>query len=243
MNPKKFFLVLVVVVVVVLTGCKNNPLNPLDEKGDSAQKTPTGSAQATVQATPSVSGNPKIELCTFDKPGNIDDMSKTVIEQAQQDLWFHRVYNPKLFNAANNWGGADSWFVSLALGANTGGSWISHGNPGQIIFRATSVTTTWCLGVSTSGQYKQQFLAGANDSPVAINVRIAPNALVSVRTNSGKIVSQTTSDTGDITIILPDDGVVVIAVAFTTAAPTFESLIWWGPYDRSADINTIDARE
>jgi len=227
---------LALIIVIALTGCKTNPL---DEKGDSANKNPTGSAQATPRP---VSGN-SIELCTFDNPGSLDTMPKQVIELAPAEAWFHRVFNTRLFNEANNWGGADNWFMSLALGPNSGGSWTSMSNPGQIVYRATSTSTTWCLGLLTTKQYKSQFLGDVADVPIAVNIRITPNTLISVRTATGKTISQATSDGGDITIILPDEGIVVIAVAFTTAAPTFESLVWWGPYDRSADINTIDARE
>ena len=86
-----------------------------------------------------------------------------------------------------------------------------------------------------------EFLAGAS-GPVAINVRIAPNSTVTVVTASGNTVSQATSDAGDITVILPDSGVVTISVDYATAEATHESLVWWGPYDRSDGINTIDAR-
>lgn len=177
--------------------------------------------------------------CQFPGPGNLDDMPKTVIELAPQGQWFHRVFNERLFHTPD-WGGADSWFVSLALGSHSGGSWTDHGNPGQIVYRGTQTHITWCLGVLTSSQYRDQFMSGATD-PAAVNVRIAPHSVVTVTGPSGT-QSQATSDAGDITIILPDSGVVVIAVDYTTAAPTHESLVWWGPYDRSANINTIDAR-
>ncbi len=179
------------------------------------------------------------QSCQFPASGNLDDMPKTEIELASYGQWFHRVFNPHLFKAPD-WGGADSWFVTLALGNHSGGAWTDHGNPGQIVYRGTSTHIQWCLGVLTSSQYVDQFLAGAS-GPVAINVRIAPNSVVTVNGPSGAH-SQVTSDAGDITIILPDDGVVSITVDYTTAAPTHESLVWWGPYDRSENINTIDAR-
>ncbi len=187
-------------------------------------------------SAPVVSGS-----CAFAAPGNLDAMPKTKIELASANAWFHRVFNERLFNQANNWGGADSWFMSLALGSNSGGNWTSHGNPGQIVYRGTSTHLTWCLGVLTTGQWKSQFMGDGN-LPAAINVRIAPESVVTIVTASGKTVTQATSDMGDITVILPDSGVVTITVDYTTAAPTHESLVWWGPYDRSANINTIDAR-
>lgn len=179
--------------------------------------------------------------CRFATAGGLDSMPKTVIELAQMNTWFHRVFNTRLFNAANNWGGADSWFVTLALGNNAGGNWTSMGNSGQIVYRGTSTHLQWCLGVLTTSQWKTQFMGDAN-IPAAINVRIAPESVVTVTTASGKTVQQATSDMGDITIILPDSGVVTISVDYSTAAPTHESLVWWGPYDRSANINTVDAR-
>ncbi len=180
------------------------------------------------------------EPCYFPEPGKLDKMDSKVIEEFKQNTWTHRVFNEHLFKAPD-WGGADSWFVTLALGNHSGGNWTDHGNPGQIVYRGTDTHIRWCLGVLTTSKYIDQFLAGAS-GPVAINVRIAPNSMVTVVTNSGNVVSQATSDMGDITIILPNDGVVSIAVDYTTAAPTHESLVWWGPYDRSEHINTIDAR-
>lgn len=179
--------------------------------------------------------------CTFAKPASdLDTMPKTVIELAAQNTWFHRVFNERLFHAPD-WGGADSWFVTLALGANSGGSWTDHGNPGQIVYRGTSTELDWCLGVLTTEKWMDQFMAGDPSEFAAINVRIAPNSMVTVVTASGKTVTQATSDAGDITIILPKSGVITISVDYTTAAPTHESLVWWGPYDRSENINTIDA--
>lgn len=195
-----------------------------------------------VQPTNVPSGPTTTGSCTFPASSNLDNMPKTVIELATANTWFHRVFNPRLFNAANNWGGADSWFVTFALGSNSGGSWTSHGNPGQVVYRATSTQINWCLGILTTAQWKSQFMDNSTTMPAAINVRIIPNSVVTVVTASGKTVSQTTSDAGDITVILPDSGIVTITVNYTTAAPTHESLVWWGPYDRSVGINTIDGR-
>lgn len=172
---------------------------------------------------------------------NLDSMPKRKIDGAPLDTWFHRVFNEALFKAPN-WDGADSWFVTLALGRNSGGNWTSHGNPGQIVYRGTSTNINWCVGLLTTAQYKEQFLAGAGNYDVAVNVRIAPSSPVNVITSDGQTQSGTTSDAGDITIILPDSGVTTVCVAYQTAAPTHESLVWWGPYDRSENINTIDAR-
>lgn len=186
----------------------------------------------------SVSGD-----CTFSAPtGDPNNWPKTKIELMQPNVWSHRVFNERLFNAANNWGGADSWFVSLAIGLNSGGAWTSHGNPGQVVFRGTSTSIAWCLGVLTTATWKSQFMENSSSMPAGINVRIAPNSPVTVVTAKGNTVTQNTSDAGDITVILPDSGIVIITVNYTTAAPTHESLVWWGPYDRSVDINTIDAR-
>jgi len=180
--------------------------------------------------------------CKFVSPsGDPNTWPKQVIELAPLNTWFHRVFDTKLFNAAANWGGADSWFVSLALGNNSGGSWASHGNPGEIVYRGTSTQIAWCLGLSTDNKWREQFM-GKGVYPLGINVRIAPNSTIAVKTAGGRIVNQSTSDMGDITVILPNSGVVTISVSYATAAPTHESLVWWGPYDRSKNINTIDAR-
>lgn len=179
---------------------------------------------------------------TAPQPGsdlnNEAQFTKVPIDVAKEGQWNHRVFNMRLFNAANNWGGADSWFVSLVTGANSGGAWTSHGNPGQVVYRANKTHVNWCLGILTTAQYKDQFMAGATGS-AAINVRITPNSIVTVKTVSGKVVNQATSDGGDITIVLPDSGVVTVCVDYTTATGTHESLVWWGPYDRSEGINTV----
>jgi hypothetical protein len=190
-------------------------------------------------AAPAVAQNPG--ACTFSAPGNLDAMPKVRIDKAQLDTWFHNVFNESLF-VAPGWNGADSWFESLALGPNSGGSWKSMGNPGQVVYRGTSTHISWCLGILTTSQWKSQFMDGSAAANAAINVRIAPESVVTVTTASGKTVQQATSDMGDITIILPDSGVVTISVDYTTAAPTHESFVWLGPYDRSKGINTVDAR-
>lgn len=207
-------------------------------------------AQAPAPGAPAPGGQPGVSNpgtmpanCAFPAPNaDLDSMSKTTIELAPRGQWFHRVFNPRLFHAPN-WDGADSWFVTLALGPDSGGHWISFGNPGQIIHRGTETHQTWCLGILTTSKWKSQFLAGSPDIAVAVNVKIAHDTPITVRTASGQVVSQATSDQGDITIILPDSGTIVIWADFTTAAPTFESPVWWGPYDRSVSINTLDARK
>lgn len=200
-----------------------------------------GAAPATGQSVAPAAVVSAPEVCNMVAPsGDPNNWPKTLIELAPEDQWFHRVFNARQFHAPS-WDGADSWFVSLNLGPNSGGAWTSHGNPGQIVYRGTSTHIQWCLGLTMDGQWKEQFM-GAGTMPAAVNVRIAPHSLISVRTASGAVLSQTTSDMGDLTITLPDSGTIVIAVDYTTAAPTHESLVWWGPEDRTQDINILDAR-
>lgn len=223
----------------VLNGATPNNL-PAAQAPDAAEPAKPADTSSAGNAAPANSNSSASGNCS-PAVGNLDNMLKTKIELASTGTWFHRVFNERLFNQANNWGGADSWFVTLALGSNSGGSWTSHSNPGQIVYRGTNTHLTWCLGVLTTAQWKEQFM-GSGNTPAAINVRIAPDSPVTVTTASGKTVVQNTSDMGDITIVLPDSGVITISVDYTTAAPTHESLVWWGPYDRSENINTIDAR-
>jgi len=215
-----------------LNGTANIDIGDMADDGD--DPTPTTGDKDDDASNGSTSAS-----CEFPAPGNLDSMPKVVIETASANTWFHRVYNERLFHAPD-WGGADSWFVTLALGDNSGGAWTDHGNPGQIVYRGTETHLKWCLGVLTTSEHQEEFLSGA-DGPVAINVRIAPHSVVTVTTVNGNVVEQETSDMGDITIILPDDGAVTISVDYSTAAPTHESLVWWGPYDRSESINTVDA--
>jgi hypothetical protein len=203
------------------------------------------SAPATSTNVPAATNAPVVNTtgdCTFSAPStDFDSMPKTLIELAEMNKWFHRVYNPREFNAAHNWGGADSWFNTYALGPNSGGAWTSYGNPGEFVYRATSTHVNWCLGVHTNSQYKDQFLGNQASLSAAINIRVAHDVDVYVQTASGKVVVQKTSDQGDITVVLPDNGTVFIWTDFSTAAPTFESKVWVGPYDRSEFINTIRA--
>lgn len=241
--------VFVVLVTLVLAACATNPGDTTTTSSGSGNNVSDNSSVPTevvsVDVTPipaAVTNSAPAPACKFDAPAsNLDTMPKTLIELASQDTWFHRVFNERLFNAANNWGGSDSWFVTLALGPNAGGNWTSMSNPGQIVYRATSTNIQWCLGVLTTSKWKSQFM-GDGSMPAAINVRIAPESVVTVVTAQGKTIRQATSDMGDITIVLPDSGVVTISVSYKTAAPTHESLVWWGPYDRSVNINTLDAR-
>ncbi len=205
-------------------------------QGNDVEESETADAPSNENDTSGV----KPTECTFSTPGNIDNMPKSIIEMFSEGAWTHRVFNERLFNAQNNWGGADSWFVTLALGANSGGAWTDMGNPGQIIYRGTSTHLSWCLGVLTTSKHKDEFMVGQSGD-AAINVRITPDTPVLV-TGPGGSFPGLTSDAGDITIILPENGVVTIAVDYSTAAPTHESHVWWGPYDRSENINTIDPR-
>lgn len=216
-------------------------------KDGGPEATATVTPVPVATATPVPTARPSQPLAaacpTFPAPSSdLDSMPKTKIELVPQNTWFHRVFNERLFHAPN-WDGADSWFVTLALGSNSGGNWTSFRNPGQVIFRGTSTNISWCLGVLTTSKFKEQFLDGVSTStPASINVRITPNSNVNVVTASGKTINQATSDAGDITIVLPDSGVTMIGVSYITAAPTHESHVWWGPHDRTAGINTIDAR-
>lgn len=237
-----------------IAGYLLNP-NPCPEVAWGGAAAPaTGSGWGGVAAAPAAAptsapaSSPVVQqgtaptACSFATPGDENTMPKVEIEKAPASGWFHRVFNPALFDAAHGWGGADSWMFTYALGPNSGGKWMDHNNPGQIVYRGESTSLSWCLGVLTNSAHKAEFLAGAADQPLAINVRIAPNSNVTVVTASGKTLVQPTSDMGDITVIVPDDGVIVISVSYTTAAPTHESLVWVGPYDRSESINTVDAR-
>jgi len=207
---------------------------------DKTEKLPT----KTPMPLPIASQYAVLSGCNFSEPGPLDTMEKTTIELFQLGQWTHRVHNVRDFHAPD-WNGADSWFVTLAVGPTLGtGAWTSYGNPGEIIYRATSTSVSWCLGVLTTSQYKSQFMSqGDSGLPLAINVRITPETKVHVHNAVSDVYfTQETSDGGDITIILPDDGVVTIWADVTTNAPTFESRIHWGAYDRSENINTIDTR-
>lgn len=175
---------------------------------------------------------------------NSSQFDKTTIELAQQNHWTHRVFNMRDFHAPD-WGGADSWFVSLNIGPNSGGAWTSYGNQGEVIYRAKSTQVAWCIGVLTNSQYKAQFLSNTNDpnQVVGFNVKTAPGTTVAVKTHNGTVKTAPTSDLGDVLVQLPDDGTTTICTAFTSAAPTSESRLHWGPDDRPTEaINRIDAR-
>lgn len=201
---------------------------------------PRPSETPTLTFTPGPSPTPIPGNCLFRNPDKLDDMPKTVIELFNLNEWSHRVFNTRLFRAPD-WDGADSWFVTLALGPHSGGFWTSYYNPGQIIHRGTDRHQSYCIGVLTTSAWMSQFLDGASP-PAQVSVKIGHDQLVNVRTWNGRVISQATSDQGDITITLPNDGVTVVWTDFWTDAPTFDSVVHWGPDDRIPNINRIDAR-
>lgn len=222
--------------------------------------TPTATGTTTSKATPSTTKTSSDTMSKAIASGqlpwtpsapesdlnNDTQFDKTTIELAKEGRWTHRVFNARLFNAANNWGGADSWYASLNIGPNTGGAWTSYGNPSEIIYRATSTQVGWCVSILTTSTFKAEFLSNTNDPSqvVGFNVKTAPNTMVAVMTQSGQLKTGTTSDLGDILVQLPNDGVTTICTAFTSAAPTSESRLHWGPDDRPTEaIDRIDAQK
>ncbi len=148
----------------------------------------------------------------FAKPGDINMMPKNLIEdvgsgKAQTkdvqavgwNAWFHRVFDLGIFNKDNGYKGADSWFVTLALGPHSGIKWSSFGNTGEIKARAdySSTTYSWCLGVSTvnkaviNGQsvdLKAQTLSRDPSAPnVQMSFRIAHDERLFVASPTGTV--------------------------------------------------------
>lgn len=173
---------------------------------------------------------------------NLDDLPKTTIQDAPRGQWFHRVYNPDWFHAPD-WGGADSWFTTLAILRENGGQFRSFGTPGMITFRQSQSYAEFQLAVLTTARWRDQFLAGAQ-GPVQMNIRTAPGAYVSLVGPGGDIrISQRTSDMGDITINLPDECRVTVACAPKIHDENGETIIWFGPTDRTSDIDLINGPE
>lgn len=171
---------------------------------------------------------------------NLDDLLKVRIEDAPRNEWFHRVFNPSIFNAQNNWAGADSWFVTMAILREVGGQFRSFGNPGQIVFRQYQQDAAFQIAILTTARWKDQFLAG-QPGPAQINIRTAPGAPVSLIGPGGDIrVTARASDMGDVSINLPDECRVTISVANRIHDQNGETHIWWGPTGRKTDINLID---
>lgn len=182
--------------------------------------------------------------CSFNLPRTIDHEalnSEYIVEEAPRDAWFHRLWDKNLFHAPD-WAGSDTWFMTYAILHESGGSFISHGNKGEIVFRGNSTELEWCLAIMTTEQYKGDIDNGYEQ--VAVNIQIAPNTPVDlIDANGNVLVTQNTSDQGDLTITLPNSGVIAIHARYHTDAPTDEAEVWFGPYDRSDEINTLHGEE
>lgn len=245
--------------------------------GNGAQSTATSGASympsPTVYVAPTQSSGTgtTVNNCQFGD-AHIDDMNKAHIDKANKGEWTLTVFNEGLFNVENGWQGADSFYTAKAIGDYSGGSWVSHGNPGEYIFRQTETHASFCMGINTTTSWtdengtvinlKEQFLSNTDVDVAQVSIRVAHDAWVNIWSSTGNYeigtdpnkhvvecrdlsgggISCKTSDQGDITIVLPDDGIVTFWTEYETDASTFEAIVKVGPFDRSDDINYVDTR-
>lgn len=200
-------------------------------------------------------------------PLSIEDtaggMKSVTLDQAPTSTWFHRVYNPELFNRENNWGGADSWGVSL-MGAFDGAHFEEFGNPGEVRVQVDEGAdhATLRVGAMTSGSHIDDYKWGTRDGHkrvqmkgknVGMWLRTQPGAAIAVvdpdtglpyMDANGLAIAIVANDRGDAGIILPNNG--RVEAVWQVTDPTlgsFESVVWFGPDDDPKSdlrINKVD---
>jgi hypothetical protein len=85
---------------------------------------------------------------------------------------------------------------------------------------------------------------GEENMSYSINIDTMDDTIVRVYREDGSLVAEqvVSPGGGDITIILPNDGIRWIELDPNDPNAVEETDIWVGPYSRSDNINTIDAR-
>ena len=174
-------------------------------------------------------------------PRNFDNVRYTV-EEASLDTWFRVIFNRGQYDSSGGNDGQWSWANSLCLDEETGGEYLNFGNTGEFVFRQHQVDAHVKFAIMTTSEHKAQFMPGGLH-PFSINIDTMDDTIVSVYRADGSLVESlgVSPGGGDITIILPDDGVRIIEFTVRDPNANHETDIWVGPYDRNVNINTIDA--
>lgn len=178
------------------------------------------------------------------KPTDLEALPRSTVKAAPLGQWFHPIYKSSTYQSSGGKDGQWSWAHTLFLGQATGGQFVHfEGNDGSFNFRHSDVHADVSFAVLTTSKWKSQFMEGNSTAPFGLNVRALPGTMITVYGENGKVLgSQAASRAGDLTIILPDDGVTGVSLSEDDPPKTFEVKVWVGPYDRSEGINTFDAR-
>lgn len=188
--------------------------------------------------------NVSLKVSKVQSPDNLENLKRRQISQAPLGEWFHPIYDKEVFEASNGFEGQWSWYHTLILQEENGGQFLGfENNDGRFVFRVNRPSSAASFAVLTTGEHFDQFMAGSDANHSAVNVRTLPNTVVEIYDPQTEEVvgSQRTSRGGDLTIIEPQNGMYGVRVEVEDPAATFEVQVWFGPYDRSENINTFDA--
>lgn len=176
------------------------------------------------------------------QPGDPEDMVRMVIDSAISGNWFHPIYDSVAYQNSNGTNGQWSWANALCLLPSNGGFYKNfEKSDAHFVFRQNEVNAHIAFATLSTSKYASQFLQGANYD-IAVNIRTMPGTTISIYDGNGSLLGfQKVSKAGDLTVILLKDGVTMFVMDVTDPAATLETKVWFGPYDRSQNINTFDA--
>lgn len=174
-------------------------------------------------------------------PSNLDSLPRYIVDSAPFGQWFHPIFDQGVYQSSGGNDGQWSWANTLNLGQSTGGRFKNfERNDGRFVFRMDKTQAHVEFAILTTSRWKDQFMQGKN-FPFSVNIRTMEGTVINIKGN--KSGSQGLSPRGnDLTIVLPDDSVTTFSFDVFDPNATHEVMIWVGPYDRSVNINTFDAR-
>jgi hypothetical protein len=175
------------------------------------------------------------------KPGDLETLPKAFTTDAPRNQWVHLRYKSTGDVATTQF----SWAHTFCFAEESGGKFLGfEGNDGRFVFRHSAQQAKLTFFDATSSKYKAQALGNKSNLPYALNIRALPDTPITILGEGGKVLgTQNASRAGDLTVILPDDGVTGFSLSENDPPATFEVQIWVGPYDRSDGIDTFDARK
>lgn len=175
------------------------------------------------------------------KPADLEPLPRSIVDSAPFGQWFHPIFDQGTFQKSGGFDGQWSWAHTVCLGQSNGGRFKNfERNDGRFVFRMDTTQSHQAFAILTTSRWKSQFMQGDTRFPFSVNIRAMPGTTIQVAGN--KSGSQAVSQGGDLTIILPDDGITSFVYDVSDPAMTHETIVWVGPYDRSQNINTFDAR-
>jgi hypothetical protein len=214
------------------------------QAGVSGQVVPTATVVASASPAAGTSSTPCNTV-----PTDLEAVPRSTIKAAPLGQWIHPVFKSTLYQSSGGKDGQWSWAHTVCLITAQGGSFLHfEGNDGSFNFRHNAASANVEFAILTTSKWKPQFMEGAGNS-FSLNVRAMPGTTITITREGGQVLgTQAVSQAGDLTIIMPDDGVTGVRLSENDPAKTFEVKAWVGPYDRGPGvnaeaINVFDARQ